>query len=421
MLIFSISLLAGGSQFGFFVGFIAIILLVYVYMYVSNEIASLRDVLRRASQKDFSKRFVPITKGGLSEIGVLANLLLDELEKTVEKRRIREREFLTILNAITSPVFIVDGEGLLIVKNSACDRLFRKLDEEAGHYYYELIPFDALNSFIDRAIHGEVEVKDSININNSTFDTQAFPFKSREELFFLFLLEDVSERKKFSEMQRSFITSVTHEIRTPLSVISGSCEILSGERLKREERRNLLNLIKANAERINVLVTKMAELSALREYSKPLEEVVNLKEVAQVVFEKYEELAKQKKLELLMEAEEVYVLGDGFLLEELMSNLVDNAIKYTSQGNVRLSVEGNGMAKITVSDTGEGMSEDLMKRLFVAFERGETSRSRTNYGLGIGLSIVKRIAELHKGKVKVTSVLYKGTTMEVEIPSVKKD
>lgn len=423
LFIAAIVLLFNSIKFGLFIGIIALILLFYGYINFKSETQFIKEVLQSAKNKEFGKKYTPVAKSDFSEIGILINEVIDEFEKTIEIRRTREKEFLTILDAITSPVVIVDEEGNLVTNNISARSIFRKLPEtEKARYYYEAIFSDELNKIIFDTINEKAVKVAKFDINSSKYEVNIFPFVSRQERFFLFYLDDITEKERMKEMQRSFISSITHEIRTPLSVMIGSTEILAKEKLKKEERNKLTSLIKDSAERMNNLVTKLAELNALQEYGKPLNETVDLKEICQVVHSKYKKMAEMKNIDFVYEAESIFVLGDSFLLEELLSNLVENAINYTAQGSVKILVLGiNEKAKIIVKDTGEGIKEEFLSRVFEPFETHEISRSKKYSGLGLGLSIVKRITELHKGEVSIRSTPFKGTEVEVILPIVKKN
>ncbi len=404
---------------GLYFGFLSIILLVYLYFYLKNEIEEIKGAIKSAKEKRFDKKYSHAEKNELALVGKLLNELIEDYEKTLEKRRMREKEFLTMLDAIPSPIFIVNHEGIVNVSNKASSKIFRNIKMEKDIHYYEIIYIDELNTIIRNALEGtEVPIK-NFSLDKTIYEVSVFKFVSRDEKFYLFYLSDITENEKLKELQKNFITSITHEIRSPLSVILGSTEILSRERLSKDERINLMKLLKNNTERINSLVTKIAELNALEQYSKSLEEIVDLKEVCEAVYSKYRDMADSKNLNFVCEASSVFIIGERFLLEELLSNLVENAIKYTKEGSVKVSIMQEEKARIIVKDTGEGIHEDYIKRVFEPFEKGRLSRSHVSYGLGLGLSIVKRITELHNGEVHIRSIPYQGTEVEVQFPIVK--
>lgn len=418
-MLISITLLVSGIQMGLYFGFLSIILLVYLYFYLKNEIEEIKGTIQSAKEKRFERKYSYTGNNEISLVGKLLNELIEDYEKTLEKRRMREKEFLTILDAIPSPIFIVNHEGIVNVSNKASSKIFRDIKIKKDIHYYEIIYIEELNSIIRNVLESaEVPIK-SFSQDKTIYEVSVFKFVSRDEKFYLFYLSDITENEKLKELQKNFITSITHEIRSPLSVILGSTEILSRERLSRNERINLMELLKNNTERINSLVTKIAELYALEQYSKSMEEVVDLKEVCEVVYSKYHDMANSKNLNFICKASSVFVKGERFLLEELLSNLVENAIKYTKEGTVQVSITQKEKAVIIVSDTGEGIHEDSIKRVFEPFEKGRLSQSHVSYGLGLGLSIVKRITELHNGEIRIKSVPYQGTEVEVQLPIVK--
>jgi len=209
-----------------------------------------------------------------------------------------------------------------------------------------------------------------------------------------------------------------HELKTPLTAISGFLETLEEENLSSEGKAHL-DIIKRNIRRLNRLIEDLARLSELEEKPQELEvEQVNLAELVQRVAHIYESQATKKGLSLEIEAEPLVTLeADSFLLEQLVVNLVDNALRYTEQGGVKISLRNkNGGVELQVSDTGIGLAEEHLSRIFERFYVVDKSRSRKTGGTGLGLAIVKHIVLLHQGKITVTSAPGVGTTFTVWLP-----
>ncbi|MGB9894020.1 MAG: sensor histidine kinase, partial [Candidatus Saccharicenans sp.] len=201
--------------------------------------------------------------------------------------------------------------------------------------------------------------------------------------------------------------------------ISGFLETLEAENLS-SEGQDHLGIIKKNTDRLVRLVEDLSRLSELEEKGLELEkEPTNLSEVARAVIEIYQKEARAKGLYLKLEEEPLpLILADAFQLEQLLVNLVDNAIRYTEKGGVVVKLEKkNGGILLSVIDTGIGIPEEHLPRIFERFYVVDKSRSRKTGGTGLGLSIVKHIVLAHQGKIEVKSDLGFGTRIEIWLPA----
>jgi signal transduction histidine kinase len=401
---------------------LSLIVLVFTYLFIRSEIRKLETIVKSAKEKDFTvKRFY----SGSSEfngLGSAVNELIESLSKLNELSKIREQEFLTILNAIDIPVFIVDSLGRIVIYNRAL-KDFMRVSKEATSlkYYYEILHYDAVSSFIKDSLSSEVQKEGKIEIGDSIFKALSFPFVSRSERFVIFLFEDVTAIEKVARMKREFISSASHELRTPLSVIKGSIEILEQEKFVKRSGAKFLNAIKENSERMEGLVSDLLKFNELESWEKPLEQEIDLSSAVKNVYEGFLKLAQEKNLDFKLKMQDrVFMKGDEFLIEELIRNLVSNALVYTEKGLVELSVFKNEFATFEVRDTGPGISESDLQHLFEPFFRVEISRNRASGGSGLGLAISKRIVSLHKGHISVESRLGEGTKFTVQFDLLRK-
>jgi signal transduction histidine kinase len=224
------------------------------------------------------------------------------------------------------------------------------------------------------------------------------------------------------DRERRFTTDASHEMRTPLSVIQGEATLaLSKERSKEEYQRSL-ELISQEASHMISVVSKLlglAEVDAGRE-SLNFEEV-SLKELLTELASDIRVLCEDKSICFQLQAPDaIIVKGDRVKLRQLFLNLLDNAIRHTPQGGsifVSLNKQGDS-AYVSVRDTGVGISEEHLPHIFERFYRVDKSRSRSEGGAGLGLSICQRIAELHGGKIEVESKVGEGSTFTVLLPTL---
>jgi two-component system phosphate regulon sensor histidine kinase PhoR len=398
------------------------IILVFVYVFIRAELRKLEKIVNAAKEKDFSGKYQYSGSVVFDRLGIAVNELIEYIGKLTEIRRLREREFITILNAIEMPVFIVDNKGRLMVHNKASKPLMRiSQGEPSSRFYYETFRYDNIISFIREAITMDDQKEKRLEVENQIFETLSFPFVSRSERFNLFMLGDITALERVARMEREFIASVSHELRTPLSVVKGTVEIIENEKLIKKNGEKFITSIKDSSERMENLVKDLSKFTELESWKKPLEKEINLSITAKNICDSLRKDAEEKNLELkLNEGEEVFIRGDLFLIEELIRNLVNNSIRYTDNGHIEFSVYRNKFAIIEVKDTGVGIPDSDIPHLFEPFFRVDSSRSRAGGGSGLGLAISKRIVRLHKGNILVESKIGSGTKFVIQFPLLRK-
>ena len=229
----------------------------------------------------------------------------------------------------------------------------------------------------------------------------------------------VRELRTNEYLKKDFVSGVSHEMKTPLSIIGGYAKLLrDGEDLTEEEKREYLDLIISETERLTGMTSNMLRLSRMdSEEIKPRHQRFSLDEQIREAIVLLEPKWSAKELELDVELQEVWFRGDSELLLQVWTNLIDNAVKYTGQAG-RISVglaENNGQYTVTVADTGCGMEQEVLSHVFDRFYQADTSRRKE--GSGLGLAIVRRIVELHGGTVSVKSEPGQGSVFTVELPA----
>lgn len=232
--------------------------------------------------------------------------------------------------------------------------------------------------------------------------------------------EELSDNQ---QMRKDFTANVSHELKTPLTSISGYAEMIENGMAREEDIKAFAGKIHAEAGRMISLIGDIIQLSELDEPNAVMEtESVALRDLAQDTAELLAFPAERRGVTLVVEGEDVTVQGSRNLLEELIYNLCDNAIRYnTPNGSVviRTGVEKNSVF-LEVQDTGIGISPEHQSRIFERFYRVDKSRSRETGGTGLGLAIVKHIAEQHKAQIELVSEECVGTTIRVLFPNIKR-
>jgi two-component system phosphate regulon sensor histidine kinase PhoR len=231
---------------------------------------------------------------------------------------------------------------------------------------------------------------------------------------------DTTQIERLEKMRQEFLSNVSHELRTPLTSILAFVETLEDGAIEdRENNLRFLGVIRKNAERMHRLIDDILELSSIEAGKITVEpKPTNLSKMIDEVFTNLGGKARERKIKLKNEvARDVSVLADPVRLEQMLTNLVDNAVKFNREnGSVRVSRRQTDTHDlVSVEDAGEGISAEHLNRIFERFYRTDKARSREIGGTGLGLAIVKHLARLHGGEVSVASTIGKGSVFTIEL------
>ncbi|MCM8771564.1 MAG: ATP-binding protein [Candidatus Omnitrophica bacterium] len=321
-----------------------------------------------------------------------------------------QKKLLKLIDLIEIPVAIFDVEGRLIECNSKFSYFLKS--EKINKYFWEIIENFQILELIDRTINLKENQKQEIEAGGSHYLGQTIFLRNEQRVLLYFV--DISEYKKIENLRNEFIANISHELRTPLTIIKGYIETLE-EQEKDEEKRKFIIIIKNQVERLVKIVENILNLSKM-EFMKIEFEWINLKDILLDIYRLYEKKCIEKKLEFSLNLTEVPLIkGDKFKLEQSISNIVDNAVKFTEQGQIIINLkQEDKYAVIEIVDSGIGISEDELPFIFEKFYVGKRSKSKT--GTGLGLYITKRIIDLHNGKIEVESEINKGTKFKIYLP-----
>jgi len=257
------------------------------------------------------------------------------------------------------------------------------------------------------------------------FNVRLVPIKEKADFSLLLFLQDITEEKRLETIKKDFVANVSHELRTPLASIKGYSEtLLDGGMDDRETLREFLRVIDRHSTRMSRLIDDLLTLSRLESHQMTIVSApVDLKDLVQAILPGFEKQARDKDITLSSAIPEGLpkALGDHDRLEQVLVNLLDNAIKYThSGGSVTVTVrKDRNDLLVDVKDTGIGIPADDIPRIFERFYRVDKARSRELGGTGLGLAIVKHIIQGHNGKLNVKSTPGVGSTFSFSIKSCK--
>ena len=337
-------------------------------------------------------------------------------QSTVIKRQIREMkrsqaEFSAITNNMREGLLVVDAKGEILSFNDSANSILNISDNQNVKEITK--PF---RGYIESALYGE-HISEVIEYNDRCFEFFCNPVNVDNKVKgAVAVIFDVTEKHQREILRREFSVNVSHELKTPLAAILASAEVISMEGTPKDTDVHFSKNIIKEANRLITLVNDIIKLSKLDNNSLEIvTEDVDLHEIGMSVVDRLTPIAKNNNITLSLIGEPTTVNGIPSVLEEIVYNLVDNAIKYNKQnGRVEVTIAPiEGKATLIVEDNGIGISEENKDRIFERFYRVDKSHSKAVGGTGLGLSIVKHGVEQHNGKLSIQSEVGKGTKITI--------
>ena len=335
-----------------------------------------------------------------------------QIEEQMEKLRHKADEFQQITSHMQEGLVLLDGEGNILSINPSAMRLFEAGADCIGKSFLLIDRDSAMRSAVNDALDkGRGYARLRRNGRDYQFDLSRIQ-SDGVVIGVVVLAFDITERLNSEQMRREFSANVSHELKTPLQGIIGSAELLESGLAKPEDMPRFVGHIRKEASRLVNLIEDIIRLSQLDEnVALPTEEVdmLTLSEEVKAILEKS---AAQKNVSIDISGNGFTVQGVRRMLQEIIYNLCDNAIKYNvPSGKVTILAENN---RLVVSDTGIGIPAEHKERIFERFYRVDKSHSKASGGTGLGLSIVKHAAAYHKAEITLESSPGKGTTITIQ-------
>ena len=333
----------------------------------------------------------------------------------------RKGEFDTIISKIREGMILLDKNGQIISMNPAAQSLLQTDESSIGKEILELVRNLQLHQLIEEGVAGR-KGETIFNVDQTTYKVLARPVISEDQLTGMVLLFfDVTDQWQAEQMRREFTANVSHELKTPLHIISGYSEMLRNQLVSEDDVQVFAQKIYTESQRMVQLVEDIIHLSLLDESPQIAMEALDLYQLAQESLESLSGKASQKQIALHLKGEEAQIQGNRALLSSVIYNLCDNAITYNQpKGDVFVTIRQTDKNTILeVRDTGIGIPKDEGERIFERFYRVDKSRSKKVGGTGLGLSIVKHALKCHGATIQVDSQVGKGTRMTVTFPGEK--
>jgi two-component system phosphate regulon sensor histidine kinase PhoR len=407
---------------------IAIIFSLVIVRSFSGPIERLAEITRKIAKGQFPQH---IMRRSRFEVG--------DLEKNIEDMSMKLHEMFTglsaerkrisaILSSMSEGVFAVDRWGRVILANPAIERTFGIIEFDIlGKTVREAILNNEIADIVEDARRGLKGIVKEISISvpiGRSFIAEAAPIKDENGVFqgVVCVLRDMTDIRKLEGYRSEFVANVSHELKTPLTAIKSYVETLLGGAIDdKEHNREFLQKIEKHTVSLSALIDDILEISSL-ESKKEIPKFSKL-DVSKIVSSAVDDIlqkAQKKgvKIDSKCSDSSIFVLGIEDQLLRAVMNLLDNAVNYTpSGGSVSVScLKENGSVKVSVSDSGIGIAEQHLPRIFERFYRVDKGRSRDVGGTGLGLAIVKHVMNIHSGSVSVESVEGVGSTFTLTFP-----
>ena len=346
------------------------------------------------------------------------NMQNRKIDRQIARLTRSRREFDIITENMSEGLVLTDIKGNILTHNKGIEKFFGVGEDINGKNILTLN-----RSEVFREIFSDITEKrrgeDILSLNGRYYDMTANPVYDEDgtPCGAVILAVDITEKEKREKLRREFTANVSHELKTPLTSISGISDMLMNGIVAPEDIKGFAGDINKESARLITLVNDIIKLSELDEgaYSTETDEKVDLLKTAAVVKERLEAIAAKKNVKIAVTGEDAEITGGESLVFEMLYNLCDNAVKYNKEnGNVTVSVgTSEGAPFVTVKDTGIGIPPEYTDRIFERFFRVDKSRSKESGGTGLGLSIVKHIAMSLGADIRVESTVGKGTEITV--------
>ncbi|MDO4944842.1 MAG: ATP-binding protein [Ruminococcus sp.] len=349
------------------------------------------------------------------------NFQQQKIKRQSAQLRQKQIEFETVTTNMREGIILLNIGGSVLAINRAAERLIGADGSPVGQDILSVNRSLGLQEVLNKSVNGEFAEK-TMEMGDGIYQLKSSPVLSEGKVSgVVLLLLNVTEKERSEQMRREFTANVSHELKTPLHTISGCAELMVNGIVKQKDMTKFSSQIYNEAQRMIRLVEDIIKLSHLDEGADDMKrEETDIYSMAQATIESLSQEAEASGVKITLNGENAAVYGIPQLLQGIIYNLCDNAIKYNKQGgSVTVTVKKEEQSVIlSVADTGIGIPPEHRDRIFERFYRVDKSHSKEIGGTGLGLSIVKHAARLHNADVQLDSVVGKGTVITVTFPII---
>jgi two-component system phosphate regulon sensor histidine kinase PhoR len=403
-------------------GLMAAVLLAFAISRLAvRPLSEMRDALRGIAGGDLQRRIRPRSDDELGEIALAINGMAQQLGLRFEEVTAEKEQLSAVLAGMVEGVLVLDTDGRVALANPRLREQLSIWGEAEGRKLVEVVRHPEIDAALRQAAESSVPVVQEVEVGERTILIHAAAFPERgPRMGCVGVFHDVSELRHLERVRREFVANASHELKTPLTAIRGFAETLLAGSVPPEKARDQLDVIVRNAERLENLIADMMELSRIESRRGALQpSEVDVGRLARALLTDLgPRLGARALTAEVKDAEAVPAWADRRAVEQVLSNLLDNAAKYTDAGgSIRVEVGALANAvQVTVSDTGIGIPPEDQAHIFERFYRVDESRSRALGGTGLGLSIVRHLVQSLGGEIRLESQVGVGSSFRFTLP-----
>jgi two-component system phosphate regulon sensor histidine kinase PhoR len=389
---------------------------------MTRPIIHLTKIATAIANDDYSGRSNLKGRGTIARLGKALDIMADKIRTNISDLQHQSKRLYAILSSMQEAVLVIEKEGNISLANRSVNHIFGIDGDVIGTNYKQLV------------FQKDFQIIFEESLKNGASYIEEFSPAYKERIFFVtfsaigrdaavVVFHDITQLKNFEKIRQDFAANVSHELKTPLAVIRGYAEtLLNTPQLEKETLSTFLNVILRNTRHLTNLIDNILELSKLESGTGTLfKESVNLYDMCNSILKNLQEIIKRKEIHTinLIPQELPPLRIDRLRFESVLTNLVENAIKYNKpQGLIEIQAsKSEECYNISIKDTGVGISEKDQNRIFERFYRVDKARSREMGGTGLGLAIVKHIVAAHGGNINLESLPGEGSRFSIEIPT----
>lgn len=393
----------------------------------TSSLVNITQIAKNFARGNFARKAEIASSDEMGDLAQAINVMGVELQSRMQTILDDKNKLDAIMANMNDAVIATDLQERIILINNAAKTMF---DISAvvlnKNYLWEKVRNEKLRNLVRETIKTQTARISEIEIpapGKKLLHTHLSPIQvDKDNQGVLLVFHDITELRKLENARREFVANVSHELRTPLASIKGYVEtLLENNSLRQEDTQEFLHIIMKHSQRLDSLIKDILELSRLESQDLQTELTpLDIHPCIEHISSQYHEhcMRKNQVLDLAISQQIPLIETNNYLLRQLLTNLLDNAVKYTAKGGrIGLKVEPvNQSIRIEISDTGCGIPQEHIPRIFERFYRVDPARSREMGGTGLGLSIVKHIVLIHHGHIQVESAVNVGTKFIITVP-----
>jgi two-component system phosphate regulon sensor histidine kinase PhoR len=389
--------------------FLSIIFIIFISRKLTRHIKDTKIFAEDFSMGDYSRRILNYSNDEIGTLQKALNKMADTMVEKINSLIFEQNKLEKIIENIQNGIAVIDLEKKVIVANSAFKYILDITIPPEKKHFYESIRNRELNSRIERSLetkqstHFELEL-----ISGKYCDIFITPvFEEASVQGIVIVLHDITEKKKTQQIKADLVANMSHELKTPITILKGYLETIIQHLDNSELSRELISKALDNVDRQNSLINDILKLNKLETAADFPEEEIDLNNIISDCIEILRPKTQKKNININYKGVQAYreIKGNKFLVQEIFFNIIDNAINYNKE-NGRIDIESeieNNSLKIKIRDTGIGIPDESKDRIFERFYRVDKGRSRTTGGTGLGLAIVKHAADILNWDISLSS------------------